>query len=220
MMLEMKGVSFRYDTREVLCDIDLALADGEWLGIVGANGAGKSTLLKLILGLIEPDAGTITRFGDPTFKAWHEIAYMRQEGFLTMRAFPASVEEIISMPLLIPVRKREMTRAAMHAEVERAMRLTGLVGFGKKKISDLSGGERQKVQIAQSIVAHPRLLLMDEPTTGLDERATAELEHLFAGLKRREAVSAIVISHDAGWLRNVVDRTLFLIDGRLGDSHA
>lgn len=220
MMLEMKGVSFRYDTREVLGDIDLTLADGEWLGIVGANGAGKSTLLKLILGLIEPDAGTITRFRDPNFKAWHEIAYMRQEGFLTMRAFPASVEEIISMPLLIPVRKREMTRAAMHAEVERAMRLVGLHGFAKKKISDLSGGERQKVQIAQSIVAHPRLLLMDEPTTGLDERATRELEHLFAGLKRREAVSAIVISHDATWLRNVVDRTLFLIDGRLGEHHA
>lgn len=220
MILELHGVSFHYDTRQILTDVDLALANGEWLGIVGANGAGKSTLLKLILGLLEPDCGTIVRFGDPDFKSWHEISYMRQEGFLTMRAFPASVEEIISMPLLIPARKRQITRDAMHAEVERAMRLAGLSGFGKKKISDLSGGERQKVQIAQSIVAHPRLLLMDEPTTGLDERATDELEHLFAGLKRREAVSAIVISHDATWLENVVDRTLFLIDGRLGDRHA
>ena len=176
-----------------------------------------STFLHLLLGLKRADSGEILLFGQDVekFTDWEWVSFVSQSSFSRRTQFPASVEEIVSMPLQWRRKKRLLSKENMKREVKRALRLVQMEDFIHRQLNQLSGGQVQRVQLAQALAGHPKLILLDEPTTGLDKETTAELDHLFEGLRRRREESGLVISHDLHWLKSSVDSVYTLDKGVL-----
>ena len=224
-IVQVRDVDFSYGTISVLHQLNFSLKAGEWIGIQGANGAGKSTILHLLLGQFPVQKGEILLFGVPVegFTQWEKVALVRQTGFAGKTHFPASVEEIVAMPLYWR-RKKDLTKDAMNHKVKEALATVHMEDFAKRQLNQLSGGQQQRVQLAQALVGEPDLLLLDEPTTGLDKKTTKELDNLFSNLRQERRQSALLISHDLNWLSSSVDRIFHLEEGQIvpveGGSHA
>lgn len=215
--VQICDLTFSYGNIQVLRKLNFSLQEGEWIGIQGANGAGKSTFLHLLLGLKRADSGEILLFGQDVekFTDWEWVSFVSQSSFSRRTQFPASVEEIVSMPLQWRRKKRLLSKENMKREMKRALRLVQMEDFIHRQLNQLSGGQVQRVQLAQALAGHPKLILLDEPTTGLDKETTAELDHLFEGLRRRREESGLVISHDLHWLKSSVDSVYTLDKGVL-----
>lgn len=214
--VDIQDLSFNYAAAPVLEGIDLRVARGEFLGIVGPNAGGKSTLLKLILGLLKPRRGRIRVLGEAPRRARRRIGYVPQyPGF--SRDFPISVEEVVLMgrfglgvsrkdgrPGLRLGRWRRTDRdaaAAALAEVEAA-------DLRGRQIGTLSGGQMQRVLLARALAAEPELLILDEPTANIDQRLEGEVFELLATLNRR--LTILVVSHDIAFISSYVTRVACL----------
>ena len=204
-MIEISGLSFGYDgDTPALHDVTLSLAAGESACIIGPNGGGKTTLLKLLLGLLEPQSGTIRVFGLPPKEARSRIGYMPQYHQLDA-AFPISVMEVVLQGTL--TRRswgffgREARRIA-----EAALAEMGIAELARRSFAALSGGQRQRVLIARALACRPDLLLLDEPTANIDPGAE---EQFYATLQRlRERMSILTVSHDLGFVNRETDRII------------
>lgn len=212
--LELRRVSFGYDTELLLRDVDLTIAPGEHVVILGPNGAGKSTLASLILGLYRPWSGELLADG---------IRYDE----LDMRSLRADFGVVLQDPVLLPGTVADNIvygrPAASWKEVERASVAAGVAEFVERlpggyttRVGQegalLSGGQRQRLALARALLADPRLLILDEPTTHLDDAAIARLRAALADLPRRPTV--ITITHDEA-LAGQADRVVYLRDGRI-----
>lgn len=204
-IIEIRNLNFSYDnTFPTLENVNLVLYRGESAGIIGPNGGGKSTLLKLLLGMLEPQSGTIRIFGLPPREARERIGYMPQYHQLDA-AFPISVNEVVLQGTLRrgfwgrhSAADRETARAAL-AEM-------GLDGLGERNFDDLSGGQRQRVLIARALACRPELLLLDEPTANIDPGAE---EQFYATLNRlRRNLTILTVSHDLGFVNREIDRII------------
>ncbi len=202
-LIELKEVTFSYDGQPVLERVSLEVVPGEFLALVGPNGGGKTTLLKLILGLLAPQEGVVSVFGQPPAKARGRIGYLPQHAFVDP-GFPVSVAEVVLMGRLGPGAglgpwPRRDRRAALKAleQVEAA----DLAGRG---FSSLSGGQRQRVLIARALAADPELLLLDEPTAGVDPRGEKDVLELLAGLNSR--VTVLLVTHDLHFVSPYVNQ--------------
>ncbi|MFN9991729.1 MAG: metal ABC transporter ATP-binding protein, partial [Phycisphaerales bacterium] len=149
--------------------VTLAIDEGVRLGVLGPNGGGKSTLLKLTLGLLEPSSGSIELFGMTPREARREriIGYVPQRNEAEL-AFPMSVRQVIEMPAALSVTPWSRLDAATVQSIDEAMELVGVAELAQKRVNALSGGQLQRVMIARAIASKPRLLLLDEPTVGID----------------------------------------------------
>lgn len=212
-LLEVEGLSRRYreDRPPVLAGIDLSLAAGEYLAIMGESGVGKSTLLNLIAGLDRPDAGTIRLDGVDVTALDDEGATLlrRQRMGFVFQAFHVlpylTVAQNVALPLdLLGVAAQE--RAARVAQMLEAV---GLAGFAARHPRELSGGELQRVAIARSLVHRPRLVLADEPTGNLDPRTAAQVLALLREQIHANGGAGILITHSVTAARSA-DRTLAL----------
>jgi ABC-type Mn2+/Zn2+ transport system ATPase subunit len=188
------GVSRHFGRRRVLARVSLECARGEILGLLGPNGSGKSTLLHAIAGLLEPAAGELQVFGRPPAEARRRIAYVLQAQHAPEH-LPVTVREVVALgraPIRGPVRRlRSDDRRAVDAAIER-VELGALAG---RHLSDLSGGERQRAFVAQGLAQEADLLLLDEPTAGLDVASTEQIRAVLAA--EREAGRAVVVAtHD------------------------
>jgi zinc transport system ATP-binding protein len=179
----------------VLEGINLELEAGDFLGLIGPNGGGKSTLLKAMLGLIRPDRGSISLFGLPPAAARSRVGYMPQKTVFD-RSFPVSVHDVVLMG-------RYSRRGLMHrydsADREAALRALEAVGMqdrAGREIGALSGGEQQRVFVARSLVSDPDLLLLDEPTAGVDSAQQTEFYNLLCHLNRDLSIAIVLVSHD------------------------
>ena len=191
--LTCRDLCLGYDGREIVHQLNFAVNPGDYLAVLGENGAGKSTLMRTVLGLRPPMSGEVL-FGDGTGRA--EIGYLPQQTAV-QKDFPASVREIVLSGFegqsgLRPFRTREQKRTA-----EDVMERVGLTGLKKRCYRELSGGQQQRVLLARALCAARKLLLLDEPVTGLDPRMTAEMYDLIAGLNAGGA-TVIMITHDVG----------------------
>jgi zinc transport system ATP-binding protein len=194
-VFEFDRVSFAYDDRPVLEGVDLSLDPGGVVSIIGPNGGGKSTLLKLLLGLLEPQRGSVRVFGERPQRARDRIGYMPQYQRLDPQ-FPITVEEVVRLGLLSGRTRFGWPRRSDHAAVEAALQTVGCPQLHREVFSRLSGGQRQLVLIARALVSGPRLLLLDEPTANLDPA----VEDSFRELLQRLAgeITVCLVSHDVG----------------------
>lgn len=225
----VEHVNFAYDTGvPVLEDVTLPVRPGEFMALVGPNGAGKSTLLKVMLGLLTPQSGRVLLFGEELkrFKEWWRIGYVPQKPDQSNPHFPATVEEVIMLGRVAKLGLFKWPGRADRAEVGRALELVGIEDLRHKMIGQLSGGQQQRVYIARALAAEPNLLMLDEPTAGVDAETQARFYKLLEMLNRDLGVALVFVSHDIGPLREMLD-TVACVDGSLcyygppeGFSHA
>ena len=161
-MIELKNVTFKYPDIEVLEDVSFTLNDGEYIGILGPNGGGKSTFLKIILGLLKPQKGTV----NITDK---KISYISQSTTMTDNNFPMTVKEVVSLGLV--GNKPTLFSKENKQKVENILKELDLYEYRNKIISELSGGQFQRVKLAKSLVNNPSLIVLDEPDAGMDEES-------------------------------------------------
>jgi zinc transport system ATP-binding protein len=196
----LRGVSFAYDGTPVLADIDLTIKEGDFLAVIGPNGSGKTTLVKIILGLLQPAEGKVELFGKPpgSLSDRGRIGYVPQKATHIDPFFPASVEEVVGMALLADSRPRAAAGRERRGRVLRALGIVGMGEFGKWPIGRLSGGQQQRVFIARALVTSPRILFLDEPTTGVDAETQTSFYDMLDRLNRQEGLTIVLITHDIG----------------------
>lgn len=189
-LISINNASMGYEGKTVLSKLTLTVNEGDYICIVGENGSGKTTLMKCLLGLIQPTAGSIS-FGDGLKQ--REIGYLPQQTVIQMD-FPASVSEVVLSGCLN--KKCTMFYSKQQKEVAADnMRLTGIYDLRKKCFRELSGGQRQRVMLARALCATQKLLILDEPVTGLDPMATADMYALIKDLNQK-GITIIMVSHD------------------------
>jgi len=199
-----------YGREGVLRGVSFSLLPGSALGICGSNGAGKTTLLHLLASILKPDAGTITLFG---IQAGRSRAYRQKIGFVP--------QEIALSPRLSVRQNLEFWAAAnglkgkaKDAAVEEAIRLTNIAGFLDKRVSHCSGGMARRANLAAGLVGRPSLILLDEPTAGIDEENRDAILHSVSGL-RNEGRMVIMVNHYRLELESICDTIITLKEGRL-----
>ncbi|GER66915.1 zinc ABC transporter ATP-binding protein [Weizmannia acidilactici] len=205
-IVEVSGVSFRYDRRNVLEQIDLKIPRAAFLGIVGPNGSGKSTLLKLILGLLKPLEGEIRLFGTPInkFKDWSRIGFVSQKANSFNTGYPATVFEVVASGLTKKTGLFRFLGNEAKKEVLDAIRSVGMEGYVHQNIGELSGGQQQRVFIARAIASKPEILILDEPTVGVDQRHVQSFYEMLERLNKQLGITLILVTHDIGAISNRV----------------
>ncbi len=216
MSIELRGVRKAFGRKVVLDGIDLEVRDGETLAVIGGSGVGKSVLLKTIVGLLRPDAGTAVVDGrDVRALAREELYELRRRvGYVFQFAAlfdSMTVFENVAMGL----RRMRLPPGEIEARVEESLARVELDGFGARWPAELSGGQRKRVGLARAIAFHPRYLLYDEPTTGLDPVTTAVIDGLILKLAGELAVTSVVVTHDMTSAYRIADRIGMLYDGRI-----
>ncbi|MCG3179035.1 MAG: Vitamin B12 import ATP-binding protein BtuD [Phycisphaerae bacterium] len=210
-VIELRGVTFGYPSADpaspVLSGVTLTVPRDDFLGVIGPNGGGKSTLLKIILGLLTPQGGEVRVFGRPPRQVRWRIGYVPQHAGMDLAA-PASVLDVVCMGRLHrsswgPVFGRSHVGAAMEA-----LRQTGTADLARRSVRQLSGGQRQRVLIARALASDAELLLLDEPTAGVDEQAERGLTELLHELNRRLPI--VMVSHDVGFVSAQLKRVACL----------
>lgn len=196
--IELNNVSFSYDHTTVLENLSFTVRKGEYLGIIGPNGGGKTTLIKIILGLLHPTSGTITLFGKDRhdFKEKYRIGYVPQRITQAEKSFPATVFEVVRTGRIARLGFFERFTKEDTDAVERAMEISGIARYRDTLIGNLSGGERQRVFIARALVSAPDVLILDEPTVGVDIGAQKTFYDFLSSLNRDHGITIIFISHD------------------------
>ena len=189
--MSCKNLVWGYDGRAVTRDLTFEVNKGDYLCIVGENGAGKSTLIKTLLGLMEPLEGSITT--DEGLKTY-EIGYLPQQT-VVQRDFPASVWEIVLSGTLAKCGRRPFYSRQEKKDAEENMKKMSIWELRKKCYRNLSGGQQQRVLLARALCATTKLLLLDEPVSGLDPKVTTEFYQLVEGLNK-EGITIIMVSHD------------------------
>jgi zinc transport system ATP-binding protein len=210
------GLTFQYNSTEILTDITFRLQAGDYLGIVGPNGSGKSTLIKVILGLLQPSRGMISLFGRnlADFMDWRRVGYLPQKINSFNPHFPATVREIVSLGLLSTKSyPRRITKSDDKA-ISGALELLDILDIKNELIGELSGGQQQRALIARALVSNPELLILDEPTTALDPEAREKFFGTLQDLNEKKNVTLIIITHDIGTIGKYASRLLYL-DKRL-----
>jgi zinc transport system ATP-binding protein len=215
LAVRLHDVSFGYDPRRpVLEDVDLEVPEGQFVAVAGPNGGGKTTLLRLIVGLTRPQTGVVQVFGEPVGVAARrgQIAYLPQRAQLGVEA-PATVREVVAAGRVTRRRLLGPLTPEDRLSVDSAIDRVGLAAQAEAPIATLSGGQQQRTFVAKAIVSEPRLLILDEPTTGVDADAQDALAALLERLQGELQVTILYVSHEFGAVEHVADRLLLVRGG-------
>jgi zinc transport system ATP-binding protein len=195
--INIQNISFSYTSVPVLEHITLSIQCGEFVGIIGPNGGGKSTLIKCILGILTPDSGSIEIFGNKcvTQQIQKKIGYVPQRSESQSGSFPFAVREIVDMGLAV---KSPLFSFHRHdeKEIRKALRDVGMETYIEEKMSDLSGGQKQRVLIARALVGNPTILILDEPTVGVDQESKHDFFTLLKSLNTTKNITILFVTHD------------------------
>lgn len=206
-ILECKKLNIGYNNKSVCKDISFSVESGDYICIMGENGSGKSTLIKTILGLITPISGKINL--DQDYKK-SDIGYVPQQTDF-QKDFPASVNEVIMSGFASKMGLRPFYNKAEKAKANKVMEYLNITDLAKKSYRDLSGGQQQRVLLARAICATDSLLIMDEPTNGLDARTMKKFYDLISDLNSN-GMTIIMVSHSIDNVLKYASKILYLKD--------
>jgi zinc transport system ATP-binding protein len=210
-VVEISNVSFAYNGRPILIQVNLEIQAKDFMAMIGPNGGGKSTLIKLMLGLLKPSSGTIRVLNRPPERASHHIGYVPQNTHINPD-FPVSVLDVVLMGQLQPgnrrIRQSRQDRVVAHEALDKM----GMGAHCQRRIGELSGGQRQRVFIARALVCDPDILLLDEPTAHIDTKGQTDLYDLLKTLNQEMTI--VVVSHDLLLLSPYV-KSVACVNGRL-----
>lgn len=188
-IINIKDLSFAYQSEVILHEVSLVVKKGDFLGLIGPNGSGKTTLLKIILGLLQPTSGTVKLLSK-------KIGYVAQKAGFNPTGFPVTVEEVISMA------------GANDEEIERVLEMVDITSKKKRLLSELSGGQQQRVFIARALLHKPELLILDEPTVGIDSETQNKFYDLLRKLNKENGLTLILVSHDLDTIEKKVSKVV------------
>lgn len=197
-LLQLNDISFAYEQRKVLDHISLQVNEGDFLALLGPNGSGKSTLLKIILGLLKPTSGEVVLFDEPAkqFKHREWIGYVSQKSNAFNSGFPATVFEVVRSGLTKKVGLFKRLPKNVHTLVDEALEAVGMLAFKSRSIGALSGGQQQRVFIARALISEPKMLVLDEPTVGIDHENVQAFYDLLAHLNQQRGITMLLVTHD------------------------
>ena len=198
-VFELKYIDYYFDRKQVLENINIKINRGEFLAIVGPNGAGKSTLLKIMLGLLPLQQGQILIDGKVYKKSQQapQVSYVSQKARAFNAGFPASVKEVVLSGLTKKKRLLQWFNKKDVAQVHNVLERLNIEHLINKNIAELSGGQQQRVLIARALISNPSVLILDEPTNGIDAKHVNEFYQTLERLKQ-EGVTIILVTHDIG----------------------
>ena len=213
----LRGLRKSFSAQVVLNGIDLTVARGETIAVLGRSGTGKSVLLKIIIGLEKPDAGSVNIHGREMGGAsLRDLNKTRLKmGFLFQQAAlydSLTVEENVAFPLQ---HNTNMPEGERRDRVEELLKSVGMEGDLKKMPSDISGGMRKRVGLARALALDPDILLLDEPTAGLDPITSGEIDELILKLQKEHAMASIVVTHDLQSAKTIASRLALLDKGNI-----
>ncbi len=197
-VIAAENLSFGYKGKDdVLQDVTFSIESGAYVGLIGPNGGGKTTLLRVLLGQLTPSSGSISIFGlSPRHAAQHRyIGYVQQRVMSQDVILPLTVRELVLNAALLPGLAIFSGASRKRTAVNRVFEQLGITHLADRLLSSLSGGERQRAFIARALVNQPRLLILDEPTTGVDPKTREEFHELLASI-HRSGVTLLYVSHD------------------------
>lgn len=197
-IIELKNVCFAYNNDLVVKDINFSVHKGDYLGIAGPNGGGKSTLLKLMLGLLKPQAGKILLYGTELdrFHDWPKIGYVSQQATNIDPNFPMTVEEIVRLGRYPRLGLFKFPSQKDQQRVKEALQLVEMWDLKDRLIGDLSGGQQQRVFIAKTLAGDPEIVVLDEPTVGVDIKTQKAFYTLLQRLNKEFNLTLIIVSHE------------------------
>jgi zinc transport system ATP-binding protein len=219
LAVELEDVSFAYRPGQpVLAKASLAVEEGEFVAIAGPNGGGKTTLVRLALGLSQPASGSVRLFGEPAhrFSRRARLGYVAQRTQLGGQG-PVTVREVVAAGRLAGGGLLGPLRARDRAIVDTAIADVGLTEHARTPLSELSGGQQQRAFIAKALAGEPSLLVLDEPTAGVDAESQEALARLLDRLHRDRRVTTLYVSHEFGAVEEVVDRLVLVRGGIVFD---
>ncbi|HEX2022186.1 MAG TPA: metal ABC transporter ATP-binding protein, partial [Candidatus Thermoplasmatota archaeon] len=213
VVLEIRGVCVDLGGQRVLDHVDLVVRRGEMVGIAGPNGGGKTTLVRAALGLAPVRCGDVRLFGAPlpAARALRRVGYVPQNAAHVDASFPATAEEIVRLGRVAPRGLLRRLGPEDRRLALEAMREVGVEDLRARRIGEMSGGQRQRVLLARALAGEPDLLVLDEPTTGVDPQAREEFTDLLRRLHRERGLTILLVSHDTDVLAHAADR-LVVVD--------
>src|ERR1051325_6956470 len=218
-LIHFQNVRKAFGPKVVYSGLDLAIAKGETITILGPSGSGKSVMLKMLIGLLEADSGAILFDGRDVTKLEDKHLYevRRRVAYLFQGA---ALFDSLTVGENVAYGLREqnwdtMTDEEIHRRVAQSLAMVGLPGIEEMRPSDLSGGMKKRVGLARTLALQPEVILYDEPTTGLDPINTARINHLIMSIKRALGLTSVVVTHDMGTAFTVSDRLVMIGKGRL-----
>ncbi|WP_027339245.1 metal ABC transporter ATP-binding protein [Halonatronum saccharophilum] len=216
-VIGVKNLSFKYEDKIILDNIDLKINEGDFVAFVGPNGSGKSTLLKLLVGSLKSRAGEVKILGKPIkgFKDWKRIGYVSQNVRSFNESFPATVGEIVGANLYSRMGFFKFLTKGLHKKVDEALELVDMIDYKDRLIGDLSGGQQQRVFIARTLVNEVEIIFLDEPLVGVDAKVQDSFYELLASLNRRLGLTIVMISHDINMISNKADKIVCFADKKI-----
>ena len=212
-VLSIENICVKFDERYVLSNVSFKINPGEFIGLIGSNGTGKSTLLKVILGLLNPDKGSVNMFGKKRKRGNRLIGYVPQKVFLDSN-IPLRGRDLVGLGVDghkfgIPLPSKEKEKL-----VDEILKAVDAERFADFAVGKLSGGEQQRLFIAQALLTNPKLLLLDEPLSNLDIKSAYEVVQLISRIARERKVAVILVAHDMNPLLGVMNKVIYLAEGK------
>jgi zinc/manganese transport system ATP-binding protein len=212
-VIELDQATIKLGGRSVLSDTSLKIEEGEFIGVLGPNGAGKTTLMRAILGLVPVNSGTIRVFGEPPHRGSRQIGYLPQVRTvlpdLRIRGLDFIASSVNGERWGVP-----SLTSSDRAMIEKMLAAVGASELRRRPLAKMSGGERQRLMLAQALLGEPRLLLLDEPLISLDYRYQEAVIELVRRLARERNITVLFSAHELNQLIGALDRVLYLGNGR------